>query len=96
MVLLNNSKDAFIENDSINPIIKLKVIETEDKIIFTFEDNAKGIQIKENIFDPYISGKNSSGLGLFIAKNIISKIFSGEISHENINGGARFSIHFPI
>ncbi len=96
MVLMNNSKDAIIKNKIENPFIKLTIKELENKIILNLEDNAKGIKLKENIFDPYISGKNSTGLGLFIAKNIIDKIFNGEISYENTKDGVKFSIHLPI
>ncbi len=96
MVLLNNSKDAIIIKQIKNPFIKFTIKENKDKIIFTFEDNAKGIHMKENIFDPYISGKNSTGLGLFITKNIVDKIFNGEISYENTKDGVKFSIHLPI
>jgi len=96
MVLLTNSKDAFIENNTLNPFIQFTVNEFEDMIIFSFEDNAKGIQVDENIFDPYISGKKSTGLGLFIAKNIIKKIFNGDISVKNTQNGAKFFIYFPI
>lgn len=96
MVLFNNSKDAIVQNKTKNPFIKLSIIEFEDEIVLNFEDNAKGIDIKENIFDPYISGKNSTGLGLFIAKNILKKIFKGDINFENTKNGVKFIMNFPI
>ena len=96
MVLMNNTKDAIVENEPKNPYIKIRVKELEDKIIFSFEDNAKGIKLEENIFDPYISGKDSTGLGLFIARNIVIKIFKGKIDFKNIKDGAQFIIEFPI
>lgn len=96
MVLLNNSKEAILENKIEKALIKIYAFEENKKLVLCFEDNAKGIQTKENIFDPYISNKNSTGLGLFIAKNIMNKIFKGQIEFENTKDGAKFTMHFLI
>jgi signal transduction histidine kinase len=64
-----------------------------------FEDNGPGIpeDLKEKIFDPYVSSKkgNHSGLGLSIAYSII-RSFKGHMSCESILGkGTQFTIELP-
>ena len=99
--LIQNSKDAFIQNDITNRtiIITLKEKQILDKkyALLEIKDNAGGIS-KENIekiFDPYFTTKYKSqgtGLGLFMSKMIIEKSLEGELSHRNSNDGSTFII----
>ncbi|RXJ85454.1 PAS domain-containing sensor histidine kinase [Arcobacter cloacae] len=95
--ILNNAKDAFIERDISNPLIKIYFEEDNQTQKIFIEDNAKGIDEKiiSKIFNPYFSTKNKkngSGLGLYICKNILEKDNLGEIFVENKNLGAVFVI----
>lgn len=99
--LIQNAKDAFIQNDITNRtiIITLKEKQILDKkyALLEIKDNAGGIS-KENIekiFDPYFTTKYKSqgtGLGLFMSKMIIEKSLEGELSHRNIDDGSVFII----
>lgn len=71
--------------------------ESDTEVIILFEDNAGGIkdEIIDELFEPYKSTKESSGLGvgLNIAKKIIESN-NGEIKSYNKNNGAVFKICF--
>ena len=99
--LIQNSKDAFIQNDITNRTIiitlKEELILDKKYALLELKDNAGGIS-KENIdkiFDPYFTTKYKSqgtGLGLFMSKMIIEKSLEGELSHKNCDDGSIFII----
>ena len=99
--LIQNSKDAFIQNGITNRTIIItleeKQILNKNYALLQIKDNAGGIN-KENIekiFDPYFTTKHKSqgtGLGLFMSKMIIEKSLEGELSHENSKNGSTFII----
>lgn len=96
--LYQNALDVFITKEQEQKFIKTKLYKSGEKLIITVNDNAGGIakDIQEKIFDPYFStkSKNSSGLGLYMSKNILQEI-QGEISVKNENGGACFRLEMP-
>jgi len=99
--IINNAKDAFVENEITDKNIYIAVKSDQEKIVITIQDNAGGISedIIQNVFDPYFSTKlhkNGTGLGLYMSKNIIENHMMGELSVININGGAKFTIVLPI
>ena len=82
--LLNNAKDAFGEGSHFNKIT-LQFISNEYGLEIECCDNGKGIssEIADKIFDPYFTTKEKSqgtGIGLYMSKEIIQKIFDGKIS----------------
>lgn len=87
VILLNNTKDAFETNGiAFNRHVSVTMIHqpAEHSVIIKLCDNAGGInpEIIEKIFDPYFTTKHESvgtGLGLYIAKKIISDDFLGNI-----------------
>jgi signal transduction histidine kinase len=98
--ILNNAKDALIENTIENKKIDIKIFKENNNAVITIEDNAKGIpkKIIKNIFEPYFSTKesNGTGLGLYMSKTIIEKHLKGEIFVQNSNIGAIFTIKIPL
>lgn len=91
--LINNAKDALIEQSTLKPKIQIIVHEN----IVLIKDNAGGIskEIQEKIFDPYFSTKeNSDGIGLYIAKTIIEKEMKGLLLVESSNTSSTFKIKF--
>ena len=75
---------------------------SSDKIsILKVQDNGIGLPAvkSEDLFNPFFSTKKPGegmGLGLAIVKMFVDR-FNGEIEAENnVEGGATFSIHFPI
>lgn len=94
--LINNAKDALIENEIEDKKIKILI----DKNEIIVQDNAKGIpeDIIETIFDAYFTTKEvgkGTGIGLYLSKTIIEENMKGKISVENIEDGASFKIFLP-
>ena len=99
--ILQNAKDAFLQNECKEKTIKIKVAENCNNVYIKIEDNAGGIEnsIIERIFEPYFTTKHASkgtGLGLFMSKLIIEKSFEGTIEVSNIKNGACFTITLPL
>lgn len=92
--ILNNAKDALIENGS--SVNKIKIIVNEKQI--EIMDNGPGISpyVIDSIFLSNISTKKhsgGSGMGLYISQKIAQK-FSIKLSVENIAQGASFKMKF--
>ncbi|MDO8453536.1 MAG: PAS domain-containing sensor histidine kinase, partial [Sulfurimonas sp.] len=96
--LILNSKNALDNLEPDAPIITVTVTNEEKNCVIRVLDNAGGILIEpiESIFDWHISSKeNSSGIGLYITKNIIEKRFGGTIKVKNREHGVCFTIELP-
>lgn len=90
-----NAKDVLIQRQIHEPCIYTDVYTTDSEIYINISDNANGIQeiFLKDIFNLSFSKKNDgTGLGLFIAKNIITTKLGGKIEVKNGIIGAEFSI----
>ncbi len=99
--LLNNSRDIFIERHIRAPKIWIKLEQKDEEYCIRVLDNGKGIkqEVVGKIFDPYFTSKDStkgSGLGLFMAKQMIEEQMKGKISVKNMREGAEFKICIPL
>jgi len=98
ITILNNAKDALVENNSAKKKrITILLKKDNDKAVISIEDNAGGIadDVIDQIFNPYFSTKeekNGTGLGLYMSKSIIEGYSNGILSVENSNNGAVFKI----
>ena len=95
--IINNAKDALIENKIEKKQIKMTLSKKGSKSILTIEDNAGGIpnNIMDKIFQPYFSTKNEkngTGLGLYMTKIIIEEHLEGKLEVSNNKDGAVFKI----
>ena len=106
--ILNNAKDAFVENKIEHKFFFIEVLKKNNNIIIKLKDSAGGIDEKviTKIFDPYYTTKHKiqgTGLGLYITYEIITKHFNGFIEVNNRNykytnnkhKGAEFTITIP-
>jgi len=98
--LINNSKDAFLQNNITDPKITFSLNKTKEQATLSILDNAGGIppEIIEDIFTANVTSKEElggTGIGLYMSKHIIEK-HGGTIKVENENDGAKFSIEFKI
>ena len=95
MILVENAIRTFKNRNIKNSKLKINITKKEKDVTIIFEDNAGGIVEKpiDKIFERYHSASNSSGLGLYLAKYVLIENLDGEISVENINSGARFTIN---
>ena len=99
--LLNNSKDALIQNNIENRWIKISCSKENNAVVISVEDNAGGIpeHFLTKIFDPYFTTKHQSqgtGIGLYMSKNIIEKHLKGKLYVKNTKNGAKFFIELPL
>jgi len=95
--IVNNAKDAMLDNKIQNSKINIEV----DNGIITIEDNGGGIpqDILDRIFEPYFTTKEQgkgTGIGLYMSKMIIEKNMGGKLSVLNGKYGAKFIIDLEI
>ena len=93
--IINNSKDAFIENNINNAEINITLLKDEKTI--TIQDNAGGIpdDVIKRVFEPYFTTKEQgkgTGMGLYMSKMIIVDNMNSILEVENKNSGALFTI----
>ena len=98
--LLNNAKDALLENREENRKIINKIYETDSDIIIEIYNNGGSISddILEKIFEAYFSTKNKkngTGLGLYMCKTIIESHLNGKIYVKNSTDAVCFIIELP-
>ena len=89
--MLNNARDIFLQRDIKNPEIHIDI--SNNKL--SISDNGGGVddEISEKIFLANVSTTNSSGIGLYLSKNIVEKNH-GTIEVHNSKDGAIFNIEF--
>ena len=100
VIILNNAKDALVQEGIENP--QIEIIVDEDRQNYSIEicDNAGGVaeDSLEKVFQPYFTTKHQSkgvGLGLYMAKMIIEDGLTGSLSVKNRKKGACFTIILP-
>ena len=100
--LINNAKDAFGSMSTEKEVKEVKILFSTNKDGLEIEciDNAGGIaqDIKEKVFDPYFTTKHKTqgiGIGLYMSREIIQKIFHGNIRLESNGNGTSFIISLP-
>ncbi len=99
--IINNAKDALVENNIPSPWIEINLLIENHKAIITIEDNAGGIphNILDKIFEEYFTTKhasNGTGLGLYMSHKIIKESFDGKLYAINSTHGAKFFIELPL
>ncbi len=98
--ILSNAKDVLLERKIENSIIKIEIKTGANYAIVKIQDNGKGVDkyIIEKIFEPYFTTRyktQGTGIGLYMAKNIIERNMNGFINVRNENNGALFTIKVP-
>ncbi len=86
--IVNNSKDAFKEDNTSDMYIFIDVKNKKNEIIIEIKDSAGGIdeEIIDKIFEPYFTTKHQyqgTGIGLYMCKQIIDKHMHGSIEVKN-------------
>ena len=100
LTLIHNAIEAFNQNNIKDRVLNITIKNKDGFNICQIEDNAGGIpkDIINRIFDLNFSTKKkdklgNSGLGLYLAKNVIENKFNnGTISVRNTKKGALFTI----
>jgi signal transduction histidine kinase len=99
--LINNAKDAF-EREQNKKEIHLAFETLQNGLRILCCDNGKGIppEIQTKIYDPYFttkSKKRGSGIGLYMSRQIIQKLFDGTIElQKNPRYATCFAVEIPF
>ncbi len=96
--LLNNAKDAILEQE--DPWIKIDLQIRDEQVIIAVTDSGKGIDmtLQEKIFLPFFTTKGigkGTGLGLSISKGIIED-HGGEFFYDAEAPNTTFVIRLPL
>ncbi|PLY11125.1 MAG: sensor histidine kinase [Arcobacter sp.] len=96
MNLIINAKDAIDDKKVLDGEININICNKEEQIKIEVSDNAGGVAscLKEEIFNPYFTTKETkgTGIGLYISKAIIEDKMNGKLTLENGQNGAIFTI----
>ncbi len=95
--ILSNAMDAFGEKKPTQAKLLVQIGSEDGRVVVTIADNAGGIpeHVLGRIFEPYFTTKEQgkgTGIGLYMAKNIVEKSMNGSLTARNIDGGAEFRI----
>jgi signal transduction histidine kinase len=105
LVLFNNARDAIKEQRTMQRIERGRIDITlhcrDEQTVFEVCDNGGGIdeEICHSIFEPYFTTKfktQGTGIGLYLAKNIIENRMEGTLTMKNQDGGSCFIITVPV
>lgn len=97
--LIHNAGEALSLKKIADPQIAIRVHKDSQYAYLEVSDNAGGIphDVLPNIFNPYFTTKKTgTGVGLYMAKNIVTHHMNGEVLVENVQNGARFIIKLPL
>lgn len=99
--VLNNAKDAIVENKVKNGLVTISLQKSEKYGIVIIQDNAGGIplEIMNKVFNPYFTTKEEgkgTGIGLYMSKIIVEQNMDGKLEVMNDDNGAIFTISIPL
>jgi two-component system sensor kinase FixL len=64
-------------------------------VVVRFEDTGTGIAAPENLFRPFLSSAESTGLGLYVSRAIM-RSFGGDLGYEPSAEGCCFAVVLPL
>lgn len=99
--LLNNARDALVDNNPTNPTIVIRTFGDDRIGVITVQDNGGGIDPEHigRIFEPYFTTKEEgkgSGIGLYMSYAIIRTKMGGIIEVSNVENGTLFTLMIPL
>jgi signal transduction histidine kinase len=83
-------------------VIRIEVVRTNGTLDLRYSDNGRGMEpeIRDRIFEPFFTtarNQGSTGLGLHIVFNIVTRTLGGTIACESVPGqGTSFHVTMPI
>jgi signal transduction histidine kinase len=94
MAIIENIIKVFKNREIRSPKIKIHIKKIDSEIHIIISDNGGGIKVVpiNSIFEKDMTNSNSTGLGLFLVKNILSLKLNGTIEAKNELDGAIFVI----
>src|SRR5205085_9455142 len=105
---LNQTWSQLIDNalDAVGPLgdrgrVVVRAVRDDGAIRVEVRDNGPGIpeDLQERVFEPFFTTKepgHGTGLGLDIARRIITDLHGGELTLESRPGDTRFIVRLPL
>ena len=98
--IINNSKDAFNDNNTKDRKIQINILNNEKNKTIEIIDNAGGIpeNVIEDIFKANVTTKEEgkgTGIGLYMSSQIAQK-HNGQLNVSNVENGAKFIFEYTI
>jgi len=96
--IINNAKDAFVENNISKRLIRIRLIASPKGNLLEIEDNAGGIpeSVIDTLFEANVTTKSEgkgTGIGLYMSRQITDK-HHATLTVENRKEGACFIVTF--
>jgi nitrogen fixation regulatory protein len=99
--LIDNAIEAMRESDSQEQRLKIATEKDTDLIYVSIEDSGPGIPVEKHakVFEPFYTTRpmgGQAGMGLVMAKEIVSQHQGFIEIDQNYDQGCRFKISFPL
>lgn len=105
--LVTNAKEAVQENCQKKGLeckdgfaLRIVVRRLQKSLQVRIADQGGGVkdELRNRIFEPYFTtkGAKGTGIGLYIAREIVTKRFGGSLWFEPIDGGSEFIVDIPL
>src|SRR5215207_219097 len=96
--LLRNAIDALAESPPASRSITIRSVVRADDVEMSVRDTGAGLpaEIIGKLFTPFVTTKSHGlGIGLTIAQRIVEAHAGTIVAHNNVDGGATFSVTLP-
>jgi len=99
--IISNSKDALANSGGGGRKIEIKLQRDEEYATLLIRDNGGNVsqEIQNRVFEPYFTTKEQGkgeGLGLYVSKEVVERLFGGEISFGCKGGWSEVHIRLPL
>ena len=91
--LARNAQRAIIDCDERR--LSIAVRTEGERVLVLFDDTGTGIAFPERLFQPFRTGSNSAGIGLYVAREMLRNA-GGDLRCERDSPGACFAIELPV
>jgi PAS domain S-box-containing protein len=72
-------------------VLQIRLSRDDERATISFIDSGPGVAAVEDLFRPFRSGSDGSGLGLYISRELV-RSFDGELEHVPVDRGCRFDV----
>jgi signal transduction histidine kinase len=100
--LMQNSRLHAFAAGTVAGCIRIQARTGQDTVSICYADDGAGMvaETLAHVFEPFYTtarGQGGSGLGLYIAHNLVTQGLHGSIEcHSTLGQGTRFDISFPL